>query len=104
MSKTFRLISALGAVLFALTAITACGGSGGVPGNAVASVDGQAIQKAAFKHWIGVASISGATGQFSHKPVAPEPPDYTACISHLEELAKLEKVKKPASRATLKTQ
>jgi parvulin-like peptidyl-prolyl isomerase len=102
-SKVFRSVSALGAVLFALVAVTACGSSG-VPGNAVASVDGSAIQKAAFKHWIAVAAISGANGQFSHKPVAPEPPDYTACIDHLEELAKAEKVKKPSSRATLKTQ
>jgi foldase protein PrsA len=103
-TKAFRLIPALGAVLFALIALSACGGSSGIPANSLVSVDGTGITKTAFKHWIGVAAISGASGQFAHNPVTPEPPEYTACINHLKELAKAEKVKKPSTAAQLKVQ
>ncbi len=79
MSKAFRSISALGAVLFALVGLSACGG---IPGNAVVQVGGTAITKDAFDHWMTVAAASTAssTGQ---KPAIPEPPKYTACIAHL---------------------
>ena len=92
MSRTLRLIPALGAVLFALVGLSACGGSGGVPSNAVVSVAGTPITKEAFKHWLTVAAVSSATGQLAAgKPAPPEPPLYTACIAHLEELASKEK-------------
>jgi len=91
-SRTLRLIPALGAVLFALVGLSACGGSGGVPSNAVVSVAGTPITKEAFKHWLTVAAVSSATGQLAAgKPAPPEPPLYTACIAHLEELASKEK-------------
>jgi foldase protein PrsA len=86
-SRTLRLIPALGAVLFALVGLSACGGSGGVPGDAVASVDGTPITKEAFKHWLGVAAVSSASAPLSAKPVAPDPPQYTACIAHIKETA-----------------
>ncbi len=79
MSKTLRSTSALGAVLFALVGISACGG---VPSNAVVQVGGTPISKTAFEHWMSVAAASSATGA-SEKPVVPEPPDYSACIAHL---------------------
>ncbi len=79
MSKTLRSISALGAVLFALVGVSACGG---IPSDAVVQVDGTAITKAAFEHWISVAAASGAAGT-TEKPVTPVPPKYTACIAHL---------------------
>ena len=88
MSKVFRLIPALGAVFFALIALAACGSSGssGIPGNAVANVGGTTIPLSAVKHWVGVAAISSASGALAVHPAAPEPPSYTACIAHLEEL------------------
>jgi foldase protein PrsA len=78
-----RCASALGAVFFALIGLSACGG---IPGDAVVQVGGSPITKATFSHWMGVASASSAAttpGQTAH-PVVPEPPDYTACIAHLE--------------------
>ncbi len=79
MTKTFRFLSALGAVLFALVGLSACGG---IPGNAVVQVGGTSITKTAFDHWMAVASASSSTGT-TEKPVVPEPPSYTACIAHL---------------------
>jgi len=78
-SKTLRFSAALGAVLFALLGLVACGG---IPGNAVVQVDGNAITKTTFNHWMGVAAASGASTT-GGKAVIPEPPSYTACISHL---------------------
>jgi foldase protein PrsA len=54
-----------------------------VPGDAVVSVNGTPITKTTFKHWIGVASASAATGTGA-QPVAPDPPNFTACIAHLK--------------------
>ncbi len=79
MSKALRSISALGAVLFALVGLSACGG---IPGNAVVQVGGTPITKTAFDHWMAVASSSSSAGT-TEKPVVPEPPNYTACIAHL---------------------
>jgi foldase protein PrsA len=79
-SKYFRSISALGAVFVAAVGIAACGG---IPGNAVVQVGGTPITKATYEHWLSVAaaSTSGTTGA---KPVVPDPPNYSACIAHLE--------------------
>jgi foldase protein PrsA len=83
-SKHFRFISALGAVFFAVLGLAACGG--GIPGNAVVQVGGTPITKATFEHWISVAASSTA-GTTGAKPVVPDPPNYTACIAHLEATA-----------------
>ncbi len=79
MFKALRSIAALGAVLFALVGISACGG---IPGNAVVQVSGTPITKTAFDHWMSVASASNASGT-TEKPAIPEPPNYTTCIAHL---------------------
>jgi len=78
-SKVLRLIPALGAVLFALVGLSACGG---IPGDAVVQVNGTPIPKSAFEHWLSVAAASTSAGT-TEKPVIPVPPNYTACISHL---------------------
>src|SRR5690349_13198598 len=67
------------AVLLGLIAVLAAvvAGCGGVPGNSVATVDGNAITKATFAHWLNVAAKSG--GQAS--TAIPKPPDFTACIA-----------------------
>jgi hypothetical protein len=82
-TKPIRLLSALAAVFFAAVALTACGG--GTSSNAVAQVGPTPITRQGFNHWMAVAAVSsvGTTG----KPVAPEPPNYTACIAHDEAIA-----------------
>jgi foldase protein PrsA len=106
LSKSPRSIAALGAVLFALTGLVACGG--GVPGGSVASVDGTGISESAFKHWLSVAAISSAVGSGA-KPAVPVPPDYATCIAHFKEvnakeLASSGKKTKPLTEAQLKRQ
>ena len=82
MHKVIRPIAALGAVLFVAVGVAACGG--GVPSNAVLQVGGTPVSNATYKHWLAVAAASsrvGGTGAI----VVPEPPNFTACIKHLEE-------------------
>jgi foldase protein PrsA len=73
MRKLFALLAL--SAFFVPAAIVA--GCGGVPGNAVAEVDGNAIEKSTFDHWLNVASKSG--GQAA--TAAPKPPAFTACIA-----------------------
>jgi foldase protein PrsA len=56
-----------------------------MPGNAVVRVGSNSITKATFTHWMSVANASSATPTAATpKPVLPEPPNYTACIAHLQ--------------------
>jgi foldase protein PrsA len=68
------LVLALGAFFVPAALVAGCGG---VPGNAVAQVDGNAIETKTFDHWLTVASKSG--GQAA--AAAPKPPAFTACIN-----------------------
>jgi foldase protein PrsA len=83
-SKALRSLSALGAVLFALVGISACGG---IAGDAVVQVGGTSITKDAFNHWMEVASASNKVAGSTEKTGVPEPPDFTACIAHLKATA-----------------
>src|SRR5215208_893823 len=85
MIKAVRLTLAL-AALAAPAALAA--GCGGVPGNAVAEVDGQSIEKSEYEHWMNVAARSSGQGA---KVSVPKPPEYTACIA-----AKRKTTPKPA--------
>src|SRR3954454_15698848 len=50
---------------------------GGVPGNAVATVDGEAIDKTEFSHWMTVAAKSAAATN-----ALPDPEnDYKTCVA-----------------------
>ncbi len=101
MTKPLRFLSALGAVLFALVGLSACGG--GIPGDAVVQVGGRSITKTTFNHWMQVASASTAAS--GGKVVVPEPPSYSACIAHLAATApKPAKGQKAPTTAQLKTQ
>jgi foldase protein PrsA len=82
-SKPFRFISALGAVFFVIAGLSACGG---IPGDAVVQVGGSSITKTTFDHWLGVAAASSSSTSGA-KAIVPEPPDYTACIAHLQAIA-----------------
>jgi foldase protein PrsA len=98
------LVPALGAVLFALVGLSACGG---IPSDAVVQIDGKPISKATFNHWLGVAAAATATTSegAAPKPVIPEPPKYKACIAHLEATQpKPAKGQPPTSPAQLKSQ
>ncbi|HEY2202583.1 MAG TPA: hypothetical protein VGH56_11890, partial [Solirubrobacteraceae bacterium] len=101
MSKAFRIIPALGAVLFALVGLSACGG--GIPGDSVVAVDGKGVTKTAFNHWMSVAGASSATTPGS-KPAVPVPPNYTACIASAAAAAKTAKAKTTPTQAQLKSQ
>jgi foldase protein PrsA len=84
-SRGFRFIPALGAVLFAVVGLSACGG---IPGNAVVQVGGNSITKTTFDHWMSVAAASSASQtEPAAKPVIPEPPNFTACVAHLKATA-----------------
>lgn len=85
MIKAVRLTLALAALAAPVALVAGCGG---VPGNAVAEVDGNAIDKATYDHWINVAARSSGQGANASVPV---PPDFTACIA-----AKRKTTPKPA--------
>jgi foldase protein PrsA len=105
-SKLSGQIAALGAILLTGLTLTACGG--GIPGNAVVSVNGTPITNTTFNHWMAVAAGSSAAtapGQTAPKVVVPDPPTYKACIAHLEATApKPAKGQAKPTPATLKTQ
>jgi foldase protein PrsA len=99
-TKALRFTAALGAVLFALVGLSACGG---IPGDAVVQVGGTSITKATFGHWMYVASESSA--EPGSKPVVPLPPSFSGCIAHLAATAaKPAKGQKAPTTAQYKTQ
>jgi len=98
--RAFRITPALGAVLFALMGLSACGG--GIPGNAIVAVDGNAITKDTFNHWMSVAAASSATT--GAKPAIPVPPNYTACIASAKAGVKPVKGQKAPTEGALKAQ
>jgi foldase protein PrsA len=105
MQKLTRWFAALSAVFFVVGGLAACGG---LSGDAVVQVNGQAITKATFDHWLAVAASASAAalpGQKAPKPVVPDPPAYTNCVAHLKEIEpKPAKGQKPRTEAQLKTQ
>jgi len=80
MIKAARLLLALCAL--AATAAVAVG-CGGVPGNAVASVDGNPIEKEDFEHWMDVAAKSSGQPGAS----VPDPPEFANCVANKKKTA-----------------
>lgn len=80
MTKALRPLLSLCAL--AATAAVAAG-CGGVPGNAVAEVDGTPIEKEQFDHWLNIAAKS------SGQPDAqvPVPPEFTECVAQKQKTA-----------------
>jgi foldase protein PrsA len=98
MTKVVRLVLALCA-LIALVAIVA--GCGGVPGNAVATVDGTSIDKDDFNHWMNVAAKTSGQPNAS----VPDSPDFKQCIEQKRKtMPKPKKGEKPTSDDQLKQQ
>lgn len=97
-----RSISALGAIALAAVGIASCGG--GVPGDAVVQVNGNAVTKSTFNHWLKIVANSSATTT-GGKAVVPDPPSYSSCIASLRaSQPKPTKGQAPASNAQLKAQ
>src|SRR4051812_5044355 len=69
-------------IAISLVAVTGVGGTfaacGGVPGNSVATVDGEAVSKTDFSHWLSVAAKS--SGQPNAAVPDPEA-DYVKCVA-----------------------
>src|SRR3954449_2720056 len=85
MIKAARIALSLAAVAGVGATFAACGG---VPGNSVATVDGESINKEEFTHWMTVASKS--TGQANAAVPDPES-GYAKCVA-----AKRKTTPKPA--------
>jgi foldase protein PrsA len=85
--RPLGIMLALGAALVGVGVAAAMAGGGGVPGNAVATVEGDAIDRSSFDRWLTVAARSGG------RPDAqvPDPPDFKTCVE-----AKRETAAKPA--------
>jgi len=75
MIKAVRLTLALAAFAAPAALVAGCGG---VPGNAVAEVDGQSIDKSSYDHWIAVAARSSGQGATA---AVPKPPGFTECVA-----------------------
>jgi foldase protein PrsA len=78
--KQLRILLALCAFFVPAALVAGCGG---VPGDAVATVDGTSIDKNEFSHWMNVAART--SGQPNAK--APDPPDYAACVAQKRKTA-----------------
>lgn len=74
-------------LMLALMAAVVAGCGGGIPGNAVATVDGTEITKEDYDHWLEIAAKSQGTPDAS----VPEPPDFESCVT-----AKRDALPKPA--------
>src|ERR1700754_1125061 len=74
MNKASRLIFSVCALVGVSATVAACGG---VPGNSVATVDGESVSKTDFSHWLNVAAKS--SGQAN--AAVPDPPDYVKCVA-----------------------
>jgi foldase protein PrsA len=75
MIKAARIAIGLVAITGVSATFAACGG---VPGNAVATVDGEAVSKTDFSHWLSVAAKS--SGQANAAVPDPEA-DYAKCVA-----------------------
>jgi foldase protein PrsA len=80
MTKAVRLVLALCALAATAAVVAGCGG---VPGNAVAEVDGNAIEKDSFEHWMRVAAKS--SGQ--PNATVPDAPDFNNCVAQKRKTA-----------------
>ena len=98
MTKAVRILSTLCALAVAAAVAVGCGG---VPGNAVAEVDGKPVEKAQFDHWMNI--LARASGQ--PNATAPDPPDYKRCIAQKRKTTpKPGKGRPKVTDAALKTQ
>lgn len=78
-----KKLLALGAFFIVAALVAGCGSSGGVPGNSVASLDGNPITKQAYDHWLYIFVKYDASQQEA-PPVSPnDPPDFNNCVAQI---------------------
>jgi len=97
--RPLRIVPALAAALVIAVVAVAVAGGGGIPKDAVATVDGEAIDQSAFDHWLKVAASAGG------RPAAqtPKPPEFKACVAERKK-AKTPKGQTKPTDAQLKQQ
>ena len=103
MLKPFRL-TALAAIAVPVLALSACGG--GVPGNSVATIGEQTIERSTFDHWMKIAAIASASqqGAAATPKTVPDAPDFSACIAETKKVTTPAKGQPEPTEAALKTQ
>jgi foldase protein PrsA len=80
--RPFALLATLLALVATAAGLTACGDN--VPGNAVARVGDETIERETFDHWMRIAAIQArgpATGNQAPKVEIPQPPDFEKCVA-----------------------
>jgi foldase protein PrsA len=97
--RPLKFVPALAAALVIAVVAVAAAGGGGIPQDAVATVDGEAIDESSFEHWLTVAASAGG------RPAAqtPKPPDFKACVAEKQK-AKTPKGQTKPTDAQLKQQ
>src|ERR671911_462246 len=75
--RLLRTTMALCAFFVPAAIVAGCGDEGGIPGNAVAEVDGTPIERTEYDHWLNVAAKSSGAPDAT----VPKPPDFTECVA-----------------------
>ena len=75
--RLLRTTVALCAFFVPAAIVAGCGDEGGIPGNAVAEVDGTPIERTEYDHWLNVAAKSSG----APNAAVPKPPEFTECVA-----------------------
>ena len=75
--RLLRTTMALCAFFVPAAIVAGCGDEGGIPGNAVAEVDGTPIERTEYDHWLNVAAKSSG----APNAAVPKPPEFTECVA-----------------------
>ena len=75
--RLLRTTMALCAFFVPAAIVAGCGDEGGIPGNAVAEVDGTPIERTEYDHWLNVAAKSSG----APNATVPKPPEFTECVA-----------------------
>lgn len=107
MTKTLRIILALGAFFVLALTLAACGGgssssSKNVPASDVATVDGTPVTKADYTKWYTITARSSA--QQGQAAIVPDPPAYTRCIAAEQAAAVAARARTRPTATQLRTQ
>ncbi len=83
MPSKYRSLALCALFVLPALALSACGSD--VPGNSVAKIGDQSIQRDTFNHWMQIAAVSSAgqtstTGTTPKAPV-PDAPNFTKCVA-----------------------
>jgi foldase protein PrsA len=81
-----RWLTLIGTVLVLPLALSACGGKGGLPADAVVKIGGDTIKTTEFEHWLNATAKSQPGALVAHSAV-PRPPDYKACVAEKQKTA-----------------